>query len=231
MPNNTQIDPPPPIPEAARPWVAWLSWILLLVGPTAGLLIPMLTAGTTMKVLTAVLGLLVSAAAALKGGLGNPIKKVSTTAVLLGALGLMASAGCKGPYDAAWRTLDSVQKARDLTAQQLAAAARAKHQECLKAHGAKTAEFASCIKKHRESLDYWRQIARPATNSAIQVTATALQIAEQAGDGEKKLDWITLLKPAACALMRVAKTWGHFYPDEGKAVLGALQSLEGVTCE
>lgn len=144
-------------------------------------------------------------------------------------LALLLAVGCKGPYDVAWRTLDSVQKARDLTAQQLAAAARAKHQECLTNHKAKTREFAACISKHREALDHWRQIARPATNSAIQVTATALQIAEKSK--ADKLDWIVLLKPAVCALMRVARAWGHYYPDQGKAILGALQALEGVTCD
>jgi hypothetical protein len=146
------------------------------------------------------------------------------------AFALMAlSLSCRGPYDAAWRTLDGVQRARDLTAQQLAAAAMEKHLECKKLHGVKNEKFAACIKKHRESLEYWQRVARPAANSAIQVTATALQIAERAKKDDLK--WLPLLRPAVCALMRIARAWGHYYPDSGKAVLGALQTVEGVTCD
>ena len=137
--------------------------------------------------------------------------------------------GCKGPYDAAWRTLDSIQKAKALTAQQLAQAARLKHADCKKLHGVKNAAFANCIADHRKALKTWQDDARPAINSAVQITATALQIAEQV-KAEKKVDWMTLLKPAVCALMRVARAWGHYFPDKGKTVLGALQGLEGVLC-
>jgi hypothetical protein len=67
-------NPPPPIPEKARPFLAWLSWFLLLIGPTAGLMIPRLTTGILMEVLTAILGLLVAAAVAIRTGLVNPFK-------------------------------------------------------------------------------------------------------------------------------------------------------------
>ena len=70
---------------------------------------------------------------------------------------------------------------------------------------------------------------RPGVNSAVQITATALTIAEKA-KADPKLDWIALLKPAVCSLMRVAKAWGHYYADKGAAILGALSSLEGVIC-
>lgn len=80
MPDNkpssdaTELIPPPPIPEKAKPWIAWVTWVVVISGPTAGLLIPILTTGKVMQVLVGVLGLMVSAAGALRGGLINPFK-------------------------------------------------------------------------------------------------------------------------------------------------------------
>lgn len=137
--------------------------------------------------------------------------------------------GCKGPYDVAWRTLDGVQKARDLTAQQLAAVAETKRKDCLKQHGAKTEAYATCIEAHREALNQWRKNVRPAINTGVQITATALQIAEKV-KADPKVDWLTLLKPSACALLRAVKSWGHYFADKGATILGALGSFEGVIC-
>lgn len=162
-------------------------------------------------------------------------KRIWTVGVVLmamvGACLILAAfaPGCKGPYDAAWRTLDSVQKAKSLTAQQLAAAAETKRKDCIKQHGAKTDGYATCIKAHREALKQWRQNVRPSVNTAVQITATALQIAEKV-KAAPKVDWLTLLKPSVCALMRAAKSWGHYFADKGAAVLGALGSFEGLVC-
>lgn len=163
-------------------------------------------------------------------------QKIFTTG--LGLLGLVAAAlilsgtlmiGCKGPYDAAWRTLDAVQKAQSLTAQQLAQAAEVKRKECIKAHGAKTSGYAKCIDIHRKALKSWQDAARPSINTAVQVTATAVQIAEKV-DADKKVDWIQLLAPAVCSLGRALKSFGHLFSDGAKTVLGLLAPLEGVTC-
>ncbi len=137
--------------------------------------------------------------------------------------------GCKGPYYAAWRTLDGIQKARDLTAQQLAAVSETKRKDCVKQHGAKTEGYATCIKAHREALKQWRKNVRPAVNTAVQITATALQIAEKV-KADPKVDWLTLLRPSACALLRAVKSWGHYFADKGATILGALGSFEGVLC-
>jgi hypothetical protein len=141
---------------------------------------------------------------------------------------LFVLAGCKGPYDAAWRTTDAVLKARNLTAQQLAQAAQKKHVECKAKHGVKTAGFANCIDNHRKALKHWQDIARPAINSACQITAASLTIAERA---KSKIDWMVLLKPAMCAFLRVFRFWGHYLPVDGKAILRLMPLLEGVTCE
>jgi len=150
-------------------------------------------------------------------------------AVLL-VLVVGVSTGCRGPYDAAWRTLDGVIRARDATAAALATHAKAERERCLKAHGPKTEAGAACIKPTREALHQWRTVARPAVNTALQVTAASLQIAERA-KADKPPDWMALLRPGACALLRAARAWGHWYPDEGKPILTALGAAAEVTCE
>ncbi|MEE9367170.1 MAG: hypothetical protein V3W44_10815 [Dehalococcoidales bacterium] len=136
--------------------------------------------------------------------------------------------GCN-PYSAAWRTMDGLIKARNLTAQQLANVARIKHQDCKRQHGVKTAGFAECIHSTRGMLDAWQKQARPAINSALQITATSIQIAEQV-KAEKKVDWLKLLKPAACALFRIAKSWGHYLPDKGQSALLAIGPFGELLC-
>jgi hypothetical protein len=155
---------------------------------------------------------------------------ITMLALVVAAMILAWIPGCKGPYDAAWRTLDGIQKARDLTAQQLAAVSEAKRKDCVKQHGAKTEGYATCIKAHREALKQWRKNVRPSVNTAVQITATALQIAEKVKP-DKKVDWLTLLRPSACALLRAVKSWGHYFADKGASILGALGSFEGVICE
>lgn len=146
-----------------------------------------------------------------------------------GVLVVTASA-CHGPYDAAWRTMDGVIRARDMTAQGLASYARDQHRACLDKHGAKTQEYATCIKPAHKALRHWRQDARPSVDSALQVAAAAVQIAERA-DMDEPPDYIALLRPAVCALLRVSRLWGHYYPDQGKAVLGSLEAAGKVVCQ
>lgn len=149
---------------------------------------------------------------------------------IVGACCIWASvAGCKGPYDAAWRSLDGIQKARDLTAQQLANAADKQHKACLAKHKSRTAEFSACVRKHRLALARWQTIVRPAINSSIQITATAIDIAERV-KGEVKISWLELIKPAACGLLGAAKAWGHWFADKGAALLAALTFAEGMVC-
>lgn len=207
----------------------WTARILTLLGVIAGVLAaadklpPWLHDWSTLAV-----ALTAAAIGWIRGFLPAVKGRLLPTAVLLGcAVGMILSAGCPSP---AWRTLDGVQRARDLTAQQLAASARAKHQSCLQAHGSKTAGYARCIAPHRKALQHWQTVARPAINSSIQITATALQIAERAKVSEK-VDWLKLLTPAICGLVRVARAWGHYYPDQVKSVLAALRAAEGVTCK
>ncbi len=148
---------------------------------------------------------------------------------IAGAIAILLYLGGCNPYAAAWRTMDGVIKARDLTAQQLAAVAKVKHQDCVKEHGAKTQGFADCINGTRKMLGTWQKQVRPAINSSLQITAASVQIAERVKD--KKMDWIGLLRPAACGLFRAVKSWGHYLPDKGQTVLKSIGTFGELICK
>lgn len=161
-------------------------------------------------------------------------RKITTTGLVLGAL-IMAVLilawipGCAGPYDAAWRTLDGVQQAQRLTATQLATTGKARNEACLSTHGAGTDGYKTCIEPTREMLRHWQTEARPAIVSAVQITASSLQIAEKV-DADKKVKWLELIKPAVCALARVAKLFAGYLPDGGASIKSVATMAEGVTC-
>lgn len=148
-------------------------------------------------------------------------------AIALGIMIALLSISCRGPYDAAWRTMDGVILARDSTAASLAAWGRA---ELVRCKARPEAERAACLKPASDALAAWRSTARPAINSALHVAAASVEIAERA-KGPAKIDWMALLRPAICALLRTTKAWGHYYPDAGKSVLAYLGAFEGVICE
>lgn len=146
-------------------------------------------------------------------------------ALALGFMIAILSISCS-PYAAAWRTMDATMTARDATASSLAAWAKAEQVTC---QAKPVADQRACLDRPAEVLAEWRTKARPAINSALQLTAGAVRLAEMGKD--KTTDWMAMLKPAVCALSRAARAWGHYYPDAGKAVLGYLAAVEGVTCE
>ena len=152
---------------------------------------------------------------------------IGMCALCLAEVILICTAGCN-PYAVAWRTMDGVLKARDLTAQQLAGIGKAKNLECVSQHGVKTPEYAACVKTTRAILEHWQKEARPAINSALQITAASVQIAERVKDS--KIDWLAILRPAACALFNVVKSWGHYLPDKGKAALLVITPFGELLC-
>lgn len=129
------------------------------------------------------------------------------------------------PYSAAWRTMDGVITARDQTAQGLADWGKVELARCTKLHDA---ERPKCLGPASQALTHWRDEARPAINSALNVVAASIQIAEKAGN--KKLDWLALVKPGACALLRVVKLWGHKLPAGGASIYAALAAFQEVAC-
>ena len=148
--------------------------------------------------------------------------------LLLACLLVLSLSACRGPNHAAWTALDTLQNLRDLTAKQLAKAAKTKHDDCLRQHGSKTQGYTDCIKNHRAALRQWRKNVRPAVNSAVAIAATAITIADKA---KKKVgSWLDIAKPIVCALSRAARSWGHYFADKGASILSGLRVVEGVTC-
>lgn len=224
--DNTSIDPPPEIPEKAKPAIAWLSWILLLGGPTFAGLITLYAEGTTAKALTMILGFLVSLAAGLKSGLVNPIKAGGGAASVLAVLLL---AGCPTGWKAMWSTTGSVMEATKATSKGGAAVGETYYDECLKKHGSKTQEYWTCIKSTRKWLVSYRDVARPAARSAVAVAYASGRTAEEAG--KKPINYMAMLKPGGCALILSLREWGHKLPDKGKAIMEFLQKFTGITCD
>lgn len=208
----------------------WVARILVLIGLLGGVLAAADYLPVWLQRYAALAVALTGAAASwVRSILPASKSRVLPTATIAALAATLMLVACPKPYDAAWRTMDSVQSAKNLTAKQIAQAADTRHKGCIKTHGAKTPGYADCIKPIQNVLKQWRDNVRPAVNSALNITATAISIAERAKQ-DPKIQWITLLRPAVCSLLRVAKSWGHYYPDNGKAVLGALGSLEGVIC-
>jgi len=154
---------------------------------------------------------------------------IAAMIAIAGAIAILLYLGGCNPYAVAWRTMDGVIKARDLTAQQLAGVAKQKNLECVAAHGVKTPAYTACIKPTRDILEHWQKQARPAINSALQITAASVQIAERVKDS--KIDWLAILRPAACALWRCVKSWGHYLPDKGQTALLAINPFGEMLCK
>jgi len=123
------------------------------------------------------------------------------------------------PYSAAWRTMDAVVQGRDATEVGLAEYGKAELKRC-----ADVEDKAACLAKASEAITHWRNIARPAINSALRLTVAAVEIAERAGN--KDLGWLDLLRPAVCALVRVARSWSHYYQAAWDQVAGPLAAVE-----
>jgi len=151
------------------------------------------------------------------------------TTLLVGAL-LALMAACANPHAAAWRTSDVVRQAGNQVDRAFGTLARNQHKKCVEAHGPRTSGYAVCIDKHKKALDAWRKQARPAVNSALIATVSAIQIAEKVKQ-DKPVNWVSLLRPAVCAITKVIEQWGHLLGDEKQQLLSYLGAIKGVTCE
>lgn len=214
----------------------WLTKALLLVMSVAGVLAATKTLPVAVQHYAALaVAILGAVYGQIHSWLPAPDKKptlppgAAAGLIALLALGLMLSAGCKSPYAVAWRTLDGVQQAQRLTATQLAATGKARNEACLTTHGAGTDGYKTCVEPTREMLRHWQTEARPAIVSAVQITASSLQIAEKV-KADPKVKWLELIKPAVCALARVAKLFAGYLPDGGASIKSVAAMAEGVTC-
>lgn len=164
----------------------------------------------------------------------KPRAPVAAVLLLLAAT-LMLSAGCKmSTHDVAVQMVRAQQQARAVTGAQLGASMRLGHLACKSKHGARTPEFAACVKPYLAAQNSWRKYIRPSADTTAQAGLTVLRtkaIVDKC-KREKNCDKVVLaiLKPGACAIMRGLRAWGHLLSDKGAAVLSALGMFEGVTC-
>jgi hypothetical protein len=178
---------------------------MILIGPTAGLLIPVLTTGTTNKVLTAVLGLLVGAAAALKSGLTVPWKKAGPAILILGALTMT---GCpKNANTTAWKVTAGTMYAFKATSKGLA-----------------TAPGVTC-----KQLRFYRDNIRPAGRSSVGAAYAGIRISDEVK--KPNVTYPNALKPGGCLLILGLREWGHKLPDKGASIMPFLSVFSGAVCD
>ncbi len=148
-------------------------------------------------------------------------------------LALLLTASCN-PYAAAWRTTGAVREAGTLVDKAIAEAAYAAQKRCVSKHGKDTGPYVDCVKGSGEwkALNQWRDKARPAINSALVATVTALTIAEHAKD--KKFSWqlfLEIVKPAACGIARAVEQWKGFFGSKAQAIMIGVQAVKGLVCK
>ncbi len=151
----------------------------------------------------------------------------AATAILVCLFLSGSSAGCGG-LAAGYRTLVIVKKAGDETGKALAGTCKDKRLKCFKAHEKDIAKLRECLRPCKDALTHWTKHARPAINSALTATFAGLETAYAKKD--KKADWLTLIKPAACALIKISKQWQPLMGDKIKKIVSAIIALEGMVC-
>jgi hypothetical protein len=116
----------------------------------------------------------------------------------------------------------------DKTGKLLAAGCRAKKTSCVKDHGQDRGKLAACLDTCVRALKAWTEVARPAINSAAAATFAGLEIARAS---KSKVDWIHLIKPAACALAKIFKQFSPLLGADKVGELSAgLKFVELATC-
>ena len=157
------------------------------------------------------------------------VPKGPSSLLVLVLLGAVASAGCPGKYDAAWKSTAGVMRATQSAAKGLASIDKASHETCLKQHGPQTKAYAGCIQAASKRLIVWRDVIRPAARSSVAAAYAAIRIAEKAGN--KEVDYMKYLADGGCALIRGLREWGHMLPDKGASVLPLLEAFQGAVCD
>jgi hypothetical protein len=224
-------NPMPPIPEKARPALAWVSWLLFLgLGPAAGLVASM--DGCKLKSgLIVALGVLGSIAAALKTGLARPVPKDprppgSPPAVAVLAVLVLGCASCSTSQG--YRAVLITRIAAAATGATITEACRIKRARCRAQYHLATSSGQACTKACRAATLQWTRHVRPALNTALASTQAAL---EAHRDGGERPDWRAMLKPAVCALLTVSRQWWPIAGPRLAIVLAPLKALDGLACE
>jgi hypothetical protein len=157
-----QDNPMPPIPENARPALAWVSWLLFLGLPAAGGFVASMDGCKLKTALIALLGVLGSVAAAIKSGLARPggPKAPPPAAVLAIGLLVLAPACAPGTYQQGLQYTAYLAAARDAGAAELLTRATATHKRCLAQHRANGVAYEACSRQEYQAVAGWLAAGR-----------------------------------------------------------------------
>jgi hypothetical protein len=143
------------------------------------------------------------------------------------AIALLALPAC-GSLAPGYRTVLIVRDAGNMTGKTLAGACKIKRAECKAKYTLMTHAGKACTKSCREALTQWTRHVRPALNNALSATFAGLEIAWAAG--KDKSDWMAMLRPAVCALLKASRQWWPIAGPRLQIVLAPLKGLEGLVC-
>ncbi len=143
------------------------------------------------------------------------------------ALAVLAASACN-PYEAGWRTLDGVQKARHLVGDEIGRAAKAKLDACIKQHGAGTPASVKCAAPAAKMVRSWH-LARSVVVASEHATATGLTIAAQVK--AKGYKWLDSLRPALCGVVRIVELFRAEMGQTAGQVVGMLAGLAAGVCQ
>jgi hypothetical protein len=148
-------------------------------------------------------------------------------------------AGCPSALQVGYRAMYIVRNAGDQASETLGKLAKEAHTKCLKdATVAGVAgptvdvkKYGACIKKYQEAVKVWIDVVKPALNSALSATWGSLETARKVKDSGTK-DWIALLKPGFCALLKALEAWekSDVMPKKGKEIIARLKGIKVFLC-
>jgi len=145
----------------------------------------------------------------------------SASMAILGALAVflmvLGLSGCPNAYTVATKTTAGVMYATQATSRGYAAYAEARI-----AAGEDRPPICKGLALYRDNV-------RPAARSSVAAAYAGIRIAQEAG--KKDYDYLTVLKPGACALLIGLREWAHKMPDGGMAIMGYLSVFSGVVCD
>jgi hypothetical protein len=143
---------------------------------------------------------------------------------------LFQSASCGGALTTGYRATLIATQVRDGISTTLAAACKAKHEECKTVHGTNNPQFKACVADCKKALTLWVKKAKPAVQAALILTIAGLETAKKAKD-KKYSGWIELIKPAVCGLAAALVELKDLLPAKGQDLVNQLATIKEVVCQ
>jgi hypothetical protein len=151
----------------------------------------------------------------------------STFVTVVAIVLAVVMSGCTG-LTGGYRTLEVIRQAGNQAGKTMAAVCKDQRLGCVEKHKTDKPALVACLKPCTDALTTWVKYVRPSVNSAQLATWGALETAYAAR--KHKTDWLVLLKPGACALLKILKQWDKMFPAAFKSVIATVSGLEGLVC-